>query len=266
MFKWAIFIIMYKIWTPEEDNELISLKQQGIARKDIALKLNRTKDSVDSRCKYLIKSGYLESNLWKPEEIEKLLELRSTGVENTEIAEILGRSLSSTTMKIKRLIKEGTLQSRNTRSQYINLKDEEILQKIKEYVSYKQAPADFPHIVQVRFGSWSNAQTLAGVNGRIGGVTDPNLTTKLYLLKFNKFYKVGITQQTIKQRFAGAPSYEVLDCLETDLDNAYYLEKAVLKHVRPYQYIAEELEVKGGKTECFIPPHPINALEEIFDL
>lgn len=263
---------MYKTWTPEEDKLLVELKEAGLTREAIAAQLGRTLASSNSRIRNLIQLGSIENKTsWSLEEEELLIKLRDIGVENSEIAGKLGRSVYSVKGKVKKLIKSGKAESRlRGKSEYAYWSDEDLLKEVAKAVSKSNAPIQLPHVIDVRFGSWGAAQKLAKVVPKGSGYLDENKLTRLYLIRFyTGVYKVGITQQTVKKRFSGTKnaSYEIIDLLETDLFNACYLEIECLKAVKKYQFIAEE-ELRGteGKTECFIPPHPIHSLEEIFDL
>jgi len=81
----------------------------------------------------------------------------------------------------------------------------------------------------------------------------PDKLTKVYLIDFGDFYKVGTTQQAIQERFrSGYPKYEVLFYIETTLQEAKQLENTWLNNVKHLQYIPDCFPKQGrGYTECF---------------
>lgn len=107
------------------------------------------------------------------------------------------------------------------------------------------------------FGSWSNALNAAGVvtSSKPGSTYSQKVEVpcKVYLLDFGDFYKIGITQQTLSQRFGGRyPPYTVILTLEMSLAEAKALEKQWLNTVKPYQFIPDCFPAEGrGFTECF---------------
>jgi hypothetical protein len=81
----------------------------------------------------------------------------------------------------------------------------------------------------------------------------PDKLTKVYLIDFGDFYKVGTTQQMIHERFgAKYPKYEVVFYIETTLQEAKQLESAWLANVKHLQYTPDCFPKEGrGYTECF---------------
>lgn len=81
----------------------------------------------------------------------------------------------------------------------------------------------------------------------------PDKLTKVYLIEFDGFYKVGTTQQTITQRFGGRyPQYEVLLIIETTLEEALDIEREWLENVKHLKYVPNCFPAEGrGFTECF---------------
>lgn len=74
-----------------------------------------------------------------------------------------------------------------------------------------------------RFGSWNKAVLAAGLDLNTGKLINSKETI-LYLVQFEKFKKIGITQRTIKDRLVGFPDYEILDQAKTDLEFALECE------------------------------------------
>lgn len=77
--------------------------------------------------------------------------------------------------------------------------------------------------------------------------------TKVYLIDFGNFYKVGTTQQTISQRFGRKyPKYEVIFFIETTLEEALKIEKEWLNNVKHLKFVPTTFPEEGrGFTECF---------------
>jgi hypothetical protein len=112
------------------------------------------------------------------------------------------------------------------------------------------------------FGSWSAALEAAGV-AATGQKQDKQTT--LYLVEFDGFYKIGITQQTVDQRLGGRyPPYKVIGTIKFEsLSEAKQEEKRLLTLIKEYKYIPTDFPVEGrGFTECFKVSK--NKLEEIF--
>lgn len=104
------------------------------------------------------------------------------------------------------------------------------------------------------FGSWAEALAAAGIE-QANSVMKTNKPTKVYLVEFEGFYKIGITQQTVKQRLGGRyPAYKIILELEFDtLAEAKQIEKAWLEAVKPYKYTPNNFPAEGrGATECFV--------------
>ena len=108
------------------------------------------------------------------------------------------------------------------------------------------------------FGSWSNALIAANITPNKGGF-DYHKPTIVYCLDFGGFYKYGVTQRTIEQRFShGYPSYTVLYTKEMSLSAALRVERKYSELFKDSKYIPEHLSFHretgggcGGKTECF---------------
>lgn len=103
-----------------------------------------------------------------------------------------------------------------------------------------------------RFGSWGNALRLAGLPPNKCTMLRDR-ATKVYLIDFGDFYKVGVTQQALEDRFAGYPKYSIVLLLEyNDLKSALSKESEWLNNVSEYAYIPTNLPTEGrGFTECF---------------
>jgi hypothetical protein len=266
------------MWTEEKLNRIMELRSQGVPYKDIALEFQTNKGVISGVISRMAKKGYnvLSINPWTEEEELEFINLRGQNKNNKEIALILGKSHDSVKKKASELLNAGIITGNSRRGWYkdriknpprLNLPEEKLLDIVREYVSSEACPTSYRSNIRRVFGSWTKALEAAGIPGNIGGNFVSSRVTRVYLLRFEGFYKVGVTQQQIKSRFSGAPSYEILDYLETDLDNAVYLEKELKKSIKSYQYVAEHPWFeRNGKTECFKTDQPIRQLEDIFDL
>lgn len=114
------------------------------------------------------------------------------------------------------------------------------------------------------FGSWTAALDAAGVTStktegyKVGTSTQRHdkLTT-LYLVEFEDFYKIGITQQTVHQRLGGRyPVYTIRYTKEyPTLHEAKREETRLLELVKYNKYIPTNFPAEGrGFTECFQMP------------
>lgn len=104
------------------------------------------------------------------------------------------------------------------------------------------------------FGTWENALKAAGCVTTEGKCsTKHDKPTILYLVEFDDFYKIGITQQTVQQRLGGRyPKYNILIQMEMSLEEAKSTEKQWLDQVKPFQFIPTNFPAEGrGFTECF---------------
>ena len=131
----------------------------------------------------------------------------------------------------------------------ITSRDWYVLNKLPEW------PA--ANTISKRFGGWTKALEAAGIKAN-KGVQSPDRSTMVYLLDFGDFYKVGITQQSIKQRFTGYPEYDIIAYKSTSLEEAKSIEKAILNLVAEYKFIPNTFPTEGrGFTECFKASAPI---------
>ena len=204
---------------------------------------------------------------WTQEEDAQLIELHKLNTAIKIIAQTLGRTEASIKMRVQGFIKSGALVGKAQVAKK-HFSREELLATVKEYRSYdalKRASSGNPNLpnpktVQERFGSWGEARKLADVYESTG-VMQPHWPTILYLVKFKDFYKVGITQRTVRERFWGYPEYELIDeVLYPDLESAYDIEQDILSKVELYE--AKELSGKG-KTECFTYQTELSSLLEL---
>lgn len=81
-------------WTPEEDNKIISLREQGLTAKEITTHIpGRTYSSVRSRIQAICSDN--KNRSWSKEDKEKFQELKEQGYTNAYIAKVLGRTVSA---------------------------------------------------------------------------------------------------------------------------------------------------------------------------
>lgn len=140
----------------------------------------------------------------------------------------------------------------------IKYTDEELLgilreSDIKTYNHFNSPESGTPSAVTYvnRFGSWSKAIELAGVS-KNGFSMLESKETIVYLVEFNGFYKLGITQQNIKARFSGYPCYTVILTLRfPTLSEARALERTWLNNVKEYRTLGIGFPRDNGTTECF---------------
>lgn len=210
---------------------------------------------------------YTTKMIWTIKDDEQLVLLHSNKTPINKIAEILGRSPPAIKARVQKFIKEGILIGKTQVSKR-HFTSEELLKFVEEYRSHdalKRASSGNPNLpnpktIQERFGSWAEARKLAGVYSH-AGTLQPHWPTVLYLVKFDGFYKVGITQRTVRERFWGYPEYELIDeVLYPDLESAYETEQEILSKVSLYE--ATELSGKG-KTECFKDERNLSSLLEL---
>lgn len=103
------------------------------------------------------------------------------------------------------------------------------------------------------FGSWNAALEAAGLDPN-KSTLNPYKLTKVYLIDFGEVYKIGITQQTLEQRFraSGYPSFEPILVIETSLKEAKEIEEQWLNAVKEYKYVPDNWPKEGrGGSECF---------------
>lgn len=260
-------------WTKEKTDRIFELRQQGISYQVIAEEFGTNKENISSVIAKMKRHGYaiIKAKPWTEEEELLFLELRWQNKDNKEIAEILNKSHDSVKKKASEFLELGIIDGISRKGKYktgpkakLDLPRDVLLNIVREYVSCESCPTHLRSNIKRIFGTWTNALQEAGISGNIGGNMCQNRVTRVYLLQFDGFYKIGLTQQQVKSRFSGAPSYSILDVLETDLDNAVYLEKELKKTIAPMQYIAEhQWFIRNGRTECFKTDKPIKALEDL---
>ena len=256
-------------WSFEEEERLIDLKNIGKSEKEIATILKRTCKSINNKANELISYGRLlpKVRIFDIEEDYKIVSLRDSGYSLEFIAEYLGYSTRTISKRLTYLLATNKVTRLN--KVWTN---EELLEAVKEFPTvsslFEKASEDrsypYPERVRLRFGSWNAAKLLLGLNICSYNGLKPDMPTILYLVKFRDFYKIGITQRTIKQRFFSYPKYEIVDHMTLDLEAALEIEKELLSLVSNYKVIPEDF--KEGKTECFQINKELNSLEDLYEL
>ena len=203
---------------------LIDKFNQGASNKELALIFDSTPKAISVLLSRLRKDGLVGYHLkpWTNEEDAKLIKLRKLNTTNKDIANIMGKTEPSVKHRVGTLVKKG---------------------KLPKYEG----------------NYWE-----VGLNSikKNGGCHDKNKPTILYLVKFDNFYKIGITQKSIKERLYGAPEYTIIDFITTDLEFAFEMESAIKKSVTAFIPEATWFE-RNGKTECFTSKTLVTSLEQL---
>lgn len=191
---------------------------------------------------------------WTEEEDQFIAVCTNQGWTAKEIATELDRSTSSVIARRNRLGLKGATgcPKKYTKEELIRLmKSAPIV--TYDYFNSKESGLPSATIYRSYFGSWSAALEAAGIE-QANSVMKMDKPTKVYLVEFDGFYKVGITQQTIKQRLGGRyPDYRIVLELEfNNLREAKEVENSWLEAVKSYKFIPSNFPSEGrGFTECF---------------
>ena len=185
------------------------------------------------------------------------IQLYKEGVKYDDIAQELGLTKGQVLRQAKKLQTLGVISPRKSPidSYYSSMSDEEILQEVAITDSADSAPNPLRYQARKRFGNWSDAKYISGTIGNIGGNMLENKPTKVYLIDFGDYIKIGITQQELKLRLAHFPKHRLLDFIETDLNSARSIEKELHSKLKRYEFdkIPKGLD-RNGYTECFYKP------------
>lgn len=90
---------MAKRWSPEEDELLLKLRQEGFTAREIAIRVKRSESAVKTR----LADKFKVRKRWTKEEEDELFELRGKGHAYLYIAKRLGRSLRAVEAKAREL-------------------------------------------------------------------------------------------------------------------------------------------------------------------
>lgn len=200
---------------------------------------------------------------WSVEEEEFIRVCTDEGWTAKEIAAELDRSVDSVIARRNRLGIRGRngCPKKYTKEELIDIM-RSAPTVTYDYFNSKDSGLPAATIYRSYFGSWTAALEAAGIT-QANSAMKPDKPTKVYLVEFGDFYKVGITQQTINQRLGGRyPPYKVV--LELEFDNlmeAKEIESSWLKAVKDYRYVPDNFPTEGrGFTECFKHPDPLGLL------
>lgn len=91
---------MARRWSPDEDELLVKLRDEGFTSREIAVRVNRTADAVRVRLAAVAK----RRKSWTKQEEELLIELKQKGLTNRRIAFELGRTTRAVEAKSKELL------------------------------------------------------------------------------------------------------------------------------------------------------------------
>lgn len=195
---------------------------------------------------------------WKTEEITILRELSALGWTNKQISDEFGWSIDSIKhYKSKNNIRSAEsnkrLGGRGTEYTKEILIEALILSECKTQEYFNNPANNLPNPSTYRrfFGSWTNALIEAGLDPNKCSI-DPCKVTKLYLVEFEEgFYKIGITQRTVKHRLSGYPKFSIVLELEMTYEEAIKTEKEWLSAVSEFKFIPNNFPKNSGRTECF---------------
>lgn len=255
-------------WSFRDEQSLIDYKNVGKSEIEIAELLNKTVKSINNKTNELVSDGRLltKTQLFDITKDSIIIDLRQAGYNSSFIADYLGCSKRMIEKRISFLLASNLINRKNK-----IWSDEELLNAVETYKTcdnlFEAASFNktlpYPQRVFSRFGSWNIAKLILGLElSKVG--LKPEMDTILYLIKFKDFYKVGITQRTIKQRFIfGYEEYKIIDSIILDLEAALESEKELLEIVKPYKF--EPINFKGY-SECFKTNVELKELGDIYVL
>lgn len=193
---------------------------------------------------------------WTTDDIDFLTTATKAGWLAKDIASELGRTTNAVLSKRNRLglVGPSGRPAEYTKEQLIKLLQDSP-NKTYNYLNSKESGLPAATTYRKYFGSWENALIAAGLPLNISSM-DSTKPTTVYLLYFasGDYYKVGITQQSLAERFSGRyPTYEIILELSMELKKARELEKLWKDSVKEFRYIPEDFpkDYSSGATECF---------------
>lgn len=203
---------------------------------------------------------------WTDEDNETIRVLSEAGFTAREIAAEMECS-EDTVKRKKSILNIRTKSSRGGRpKEYTKEQLVTIMQSapICTYDYFNSKESGLPSATTYRkyFGSWTAALEAAGVSANTSVLKDSK-PTNLYVVEFEDFCKLGITQQTVHQRLGGRyPSYTIRYTKEyATLHEAKQEETRLLELVKHHKHIPTNFPAEGrGFTECFQMPK--NEFEE----
>ena len=195
--------------------------------------------------------------IWTKEDDELLITARNEKVPYKLIAKELGRTEGACQTRGYYYIERGLIK----KDAPLVLNRNELLALVRKYRVKDACPNREWWLIKKEFGGWTNALREAGLPQNCGGLFDYNKPAMLYLLKFDGFYKIGITQRALQERTIKFPEHIVLDTYCSDLDEILSLEEEILSKVEPAGLLHEGFR-RNGETECFLF-RDIDSLEDL---
>ncbi len=191
---------------------------------------------------------------WTDEDTSCLISMREEGWQVQEIANEMGYSKSTIEYKLNKLkllknkkwtAEEDALVTELTMQGYSIAECAKQLNRSIDNIKHRRVHLKITRVVVPKIPSTEENTYKYSQK--------PDRLTKVYLIDFGTFYKIGTTQQTITQRFGGRYlPYEVVMIVETSLEEALLLEAKWLKNVKEFKYVPDCFPVEGrGFTECF---------------
>lgn len=180
---------------------------------------------------------------WTRDEEDILVEMRSKGYSFAQIAEELGRSEEAVKTRNKRLRAQADMPGRgiswsvsDVKALYSDLDYDELASKLGKTRRAVEAKCQKLGISKRFAGGWKY------------GNMNPAKDTTLYLVDFGDFKKVGVTQQSLEDRFRQDKSWTILDKVVMSLDDALETEAEILRNVRALRVKGD---IRRGSSECF---------------
>lgn len=195
--------------------------------------------------------------MWTKDDDELLITARDNNVPYKLIAQELGRTRSACETRGYHFIKLGIIK----KDPPLIATRDELLDFVRKYVVNDACPNRERHLIRKEFGGWTQALAAAGLTQNCGGLFNYSKQATLYLLKFDGFYKIGVTQRDLSERTKRFPDHIVLDTYCSDLDEILSLEKEILSKVERVRANHKGL-TRNGETECFLSPD-IKSLEDL---
>jgi hypothetical protein len=187
---------------------------------------------------------------WSTKEDRTLLDMTNDGASLNEISRVLNRTKAAVSARKSRLVTYNYYEGSGA-----DLKTEllRILKsapsKAANYFRLENNVPSYSTYIKY-FGTWDNVLKEANIPANTNSLS-PELMTTLYLVEFDGFYKIGITQRSLDLRFSGYPKYSVILKLNLSYCEAIKLEKDFLTNVKEFSYRPPLFLIPSGGTECF---------------
>lgn len=138
-------------------------------------------------------------------------------------------------------------------NKFLSMSEEELLEEIRYYKTKDGSPNQLEYAVKKYFGSWSKGTEAALGKLNYGGTMLPNKATLVYLIEFDNFIKLGITQQFLENRLRKFKNFKLLDYVEVDLDTAKQVEYDAKIKLTPFKEVPNFM-ISNGSSECYEKP------------